>query len=139
MITRQELEGKWNEVKGQIQKRWGALTNDDLMRVRGNSEALVGVIQQRTGESRAAIEEFLDQAMTEGASVLNQAAETAREFADKATEKVREQYEHVAESVRGGYEEAEEMVRSKPVESVAVAFGAGIITGVVVGLMLHSR
>jgi len=26
MITRQELEGQWNQVKGKIQQRWGALT-----------------------------------------------------------------------------------------------------------------
>ncbi|MEZ6054288.1 MAG: CsbD family protein [Planctomycetaceae bacterium] len=23
MITRQELEGQWNQVKGQVQERWG--------------------------------------------------------------------------------------------------------------------
>jgi len=145
MITRQELEGKWNEVKGRIQEKWGALTDDELQRVRGNANALVGVIEQKTGASRRVIEEFLDEAIAGGASAVTGAMESAREFAGKATEfagkasdKVREQYDEVAESVRAGYEEAEDMVRRKPVESVAVAFGAGIVTGVLVGLLLHS-
>src|SRR5262245_34125231 len=86
MITRQELERKWNEVKGRIQQKWGALTDDDLQRVRGNANALVGVIEQKTGESRRAIEDFLDQAIASGASVVGNAMESAREFAGKATE-----------------------------------------------------
>ena len=138
MVTRQELEGKWNEVKGRIQEKWGALTDDELQRVRGNTTALVGVIEQKTGESRRAIEEFLDKAVADGASAVSGALESAREFAGKASEKVRGQYDDVAESVRAGYEEAEQMVRQKPVETVAVAFGAGIVTGVLVGLLLHS-
>jgi ElaB/YqjD/DUF883 family membrane-anchored ribosome-binding protein len=60
----------------------------------------------------------------------------AGRYADQAGEAFREQYDHMAENVRAGYERAGEMVRRSPVESVAVAFGAGIITGVVVGLML---
>lgn len=139
MLTRQELEGKWNELKGRIQERWGALTDDELQRVRGNATALVGVIEQKTGESRRVIEEFLDQAVTEGASAVNEALESAREFAGKASDKFREQYEGVSESVRAGYDEAEQIVRRKPVESVAVAFGAGIVTGVLVGLLLNSH
>ena len=146
MITRQELEGKWNEVKGRLQEKWGVLTDDDLQRVKGNANALVGVIEQKTGASRQAIEEFLDSAIAGGASAIGGAMESARQlagkatdFAGKATDKVREQYDDVAESVRAGYEEAEDMVRRKPVESVAVAFGAGIVTGVLVGMLLGSR
>jgi ElaB/YqjD/DUF883 family membrane-anchored ribosome-binding protein len=85
------------------------------------------------------IEEFLDQAVAEGATAVNEALESAREFAGKASEKVREQYEGVSESMKAGYDEAGEMVRRKPVESVAVAFGAGIVTGVLVGLLLNTR
>jgi uncharacterized protein YjbJ (UPF0337 family) len=139
MITRQELEGKWNEVKGRVRERWGELTDDDLQRARGNAEQLVGVIQRKTGQSRQEIEDFLEEAVAGGVATMQQMADTAREYAGQASEAVREQYEQVSESVRAGYDQAEEMVRRKPVESVAVAFGAGIITGVIVGLLLKSR
>jgi uncharacterized protein YjbJ (UPF0337 family) len=139
MITRQELEGQWNQVKGRVKERWGELTENDLQQVKGDADQLVGVIQQRTGETRRQIEDFLDSVMSEGASTVSRAAETAREYADQAGAAVRDGYEHVAESVRAGYDEAQTMVRRNPVESVAVAFGAGIITGVIVGLVLRSR
>jgi len=36
-----------------------------------------------------------------------------------------------------GYEEAQEMVRSRPLESLTAAFGAGLIAGVLVSLLLR--
>ena len=139
MITRQELEGQWNQVKGQVQERWGELTDDELTEARGSADQLVGVIQEKTGESRRAIEDFLEQTIEGGTSVAQKVADTARTYADQAGEAYRQQYDQVAESVRSGYQQAEGMVQRKPMESVAVAFGAGIITGVVVGLMVKSR
>jgi len=138
-VTRQELEGKWNEVKGRLQDRWGQLNDDELQRVRGNATELVGVIQQKTGESRHEIENFLDEVVADGASAVQAAKESAREYSHQAAEALEEGYEQVAESFRRGYGQAEGMVRSRPTESVAVAFGAGIITGVVLGLVLKSR
>ena len=139
LVTRQELEGKWNEVKGRLQDRWGQLTDDELQRARGNADELVGMIQQKTGESRREIEGFLQKAVGDGASAIQAAAESARQYAHQATDSVQAGYEHVSESLRSGYEQAEGMVRRRPTESVAVAFGAGIVTGVVLGLVLKSR
>ncbi len=139
MISRQELEGKWTEVKGRLQDRWGQLTDDDLQRVKGNAKELVGVIEQKTGESRRTIENFIDQVVEDSASVVQAASEVAREYAHQAGEAVQARYEQFGPQVRAGYEQAEGIVRSRPVESVAVAFGAGVIAGVVMGLVLKSR
>jgi len=139
MISRQELEGHWNEVKGRIQERWGQITENELQQARGDANQLVGVLQQRTGETRREIEDFLEAATAESEGAAARAAETAREYADQASAAMREGYDQVASSVKHGYSEAEGMVRRNPMESVAVAFGAGIITGVIVGLTLKSR
>ena len=44
-----QFEGKWKELKGQAQQRWGDLTNDDVNRVEGRQEELEGLLQQRYG------------------------------------------------------------------------------------------
>jgi uncharacterized protein YjbJ (UPF0337 family) len=139
MVTRQELEGKWNEVKGRLQDRWGQLTDDELQRGRASATELVGVVQQKTGESRREIEEFLDQVISEGHSSMAAAKATAQEYAHQASEAMHAGYQQASDSVRARYEQAEGIVRSRPGESVAVVFGAGIITGVVLGLVLRSR
>jgi uncharacterized protein YjbJ (UPF0337 family) len=137
MISRQELEGHWDELKGRLQEKWGQLTDDELQQARGNTNQLVGVIERKTGQSRREIEDFIDGMVATGQSKMKEAVETAGRYAGQATDAMREQYDHMAENVRAGYERAGEMVRRSPVESVAVAFGAGIITGVVVGLMMR--
>jgi ElaB/YqjD/DUF883 family membrane-anchored ribosome-binding protein len=97
------------------------------------------VIQRKTGESRQQIEDFLDEIVAGGASTFEQASETAREYARQASDRFHETYEQASESVRAGYDEAAEMVRRRPAESLAVAFGAGLIAGVIVGLTMRSR
>lgn len=139
MITRQELEGQWNEVKGKIQNRWGDLSDDELQRAKGNANELVGVIQQRTGETRRSIEEFLSNAVHDGETFANQAMDSAREYVDQASAAARKSYEDAADQIGAGVDQAQRMVRNKPMESIAVAFGAGLIAGVVTGLILKSR
>lgn len=54
-----QFEGKLDEWKGRLKKRWAKLTDDDLKRVEGDMERLVGVIKAKTGESQRAIEKEL--------------------------------------------------------------------------------
>lgn len=139
MVTRQQLEGQWNQVKGRIKERWGQLTDDELMQVEGNANQLVGTIQKKTGESKQAIEDFLEEVVSEGASLMNKVSDTAKDYAGKAQQVVQENYDRAAESVREGYQQAATCVKRHPMESLGVAFGTGIITGVVIGLVLRGR
>lgn len=50
------LLGKWHELKGQVRERWAKLTGDDLARLNGKTEELVGVLQQRYGYGKAQAE-----------------------------------------------------------------------------------
>jgi uncharacterized protein YjbJ (UPF0337 family) len=43
------LKGKWTQMKGQVQSKWGKLTNDDLDVVNGERQQLIGRIQERYG------------------------------------------------------------------------------------------
>jgi len=58
------LQGKWKQVRGEIQSLWGRLTNDDLDRIQGSSAKLAGKLQERYGYSRQeaerAVADFLD-------------------------------------------------------------------------------
>ena len=136
MVNQQVLQGRWNEIRGKLQEKWGQLSEDELKTVEGSANQLVGLIQRKTGESREAIENFLDEVTRDG-GYAERAGEAVREYAQQATEQFRGASEHLTESVRDRYASAETMVRQRPVESVAVAFAAGLIAGVVVGLTVR--
>jgi uncharacterized protein YjbJ (UPF0337 family) len=60
--------GKWREMRGTIKKQWGKLTDDDLDKIGGNYDQLVGKIQQHYGNSRDDIERRLAQMDRESAA-----------------------------------------------------------------------
>ena len=47
-----QLKGKWHEWKGEAKVQWSRLTDDELDRIGGEAEKLVGAIQQRYGYAK---------------------------------------------------------------------------------------
>ena len=43
------ISGDWKQFKGSVKEQWGKLTDDDLTRVNGQRDQLVGRIQNRYG------------------------------------------------------------------------------------------
>ncbi len=55
-----QIEGNWRQVKGQIQAQWGKLTDDELDRINGSREEMVGRLQELYGLSRERAQEEID-------------------------------------------------------------------------------
>jgi uncharacterized protein YjbJ (UPF0337 family) len=51
-----EINGDWDISRGKLQQNWALLTHDDLRYVKGRHDEWLGRIQQRTGQTREAIE-----------------------------------------------------------------------------------
>lgn len=51
-MNKEILEGNWNQIKGEVQKRWGKLTNDNLDQINGNRTKLLGIIQESYGVAK---------------------------------------------------------------------------------------
>ncbi len=43
------FEGKFKEISGEIKKKWGELTDDEIRKSKGNAESLAGIIQHKFG------------------------------------------------------------------------------------------
>ena len=56
----QQLEGKWDQYKGEIRNRWGKLTDDDLLQAQGRRDALIGRIKERYGQAKEDVEREVD-------------------------------------------------------------------------------
>lgn len=138
-LNAQELQGQWNSIRGRVKEKWGQLTDDDLTIHGGNIDQLVGKIQQRTGEARDSIERFLTDLTSHGGSAVSQAAESVGRYAQQAGDRLRERYGDLADQARDRYDMAQDVVRHNPGQSLAVAFGVGLVAGLVVGLAVRSR
>ena len=58
-MNEETLKGKWNQLKGEIKRKWGKVTDNDLLEAEGDREILIGTIQHRSGEQREAIQKWL--------------------------------------------------------------------------------
>ncbi len=50
------LAGKWKQLRGEVQRRWGKLTNDDLDQINGSYDKLTGKLQEHYGHTRDAVD-----------------------------------------------------------------------------------
>ena len=61
-----QLKGRWLQMKGAAKAQWGKLTDDELTQVEGNSDRVVGLIQEKYGFARERAEEEVDRFMNRG-------------------------------------------------------------------------
>jgi uncharacterized protein YjbJ (UPF0337 family) len=57
----EQVEGNWKQLKGKVQQQWGKLTDDDVARINGRRNELVGKIQERYVSAREQAEEEVQQ------------------------------------------------------------------------------
>ncbi|WP_339633419.1 CsbD family protein [uncultured Sneathiella sp.] len=60
MVNEDILKGKWKQIKGEAQKKWGKLTDDDLDQIDGDREVFLGRIQEKYGVAREEAEDMLN-------------------------------------------------------------------------------
>jgi uncharacterized protein YjbJ (UPF0337 family) len=55
-MNKESFEGNWNILKGKAKEKWGKLTDDDLMKINGKKEQLIGEIQKKYGYMKSQAE-----------------------------------------------------------------------------------
>ena len=51
-----QIQGKWQEYKGQAKQRWGKLTDNDLTVIAGKRDVLAGKLQTAYGNTKERVE-----------------------------------------------------------------------------------
>jgi len=55
------VEGAWKEFRGKVKQNWGELTDDELDKINGKREELEGQIQRRYGYAKDRARSEVDQ------------------------------------------------------------------------------
>ena len=54
-MTKLEIKGSWNDVKGKLKQKYAQLTDDDLLFVEGKDDELLGRLQKSLGRTKEEI------------------------------------------------------------------------------------
>ena len=59
------LKGQWKQVRGQVKQWWGMLTDDDLDKINGKRDQLIGKLQEKYGYSKEQAGRQIDERLAE--------------------------------------------------------------------------
>jgi uncharacterized protein YjbJ (UPF0337 family) len=136
--------GQWNQVRGSLKSWWGRLTDDDLDRIGGQKDRLVGLVQEKYGRTREEAEREVEQRLREygdGGGIGAKLKTGASEFGSNLSNKAREASGIVSSRVdsaraylhdRSGNELIDDLVdaiQRYPVYACFVGLGFGYILG----------
>ena len=58
-MTKLEIKGRWNEIKGTLKQKYADLSDNDLLFEEGKEEELLGRLQRKTGQTKEFIRDFI--------------------------------------------------------------------------------
>lgn len=83
-MNKDTIQGKWNEIKGELRKTWGNITDDEFEKTKGDAQAIAGIVQQRYGLAKEDASEKVSSLMSRYAESTK---ETLRQGRDEAERK----------------------------------------------------
>lgn len=78
-MNQSQIAGKWKEIKGEIRKAWGNLTDDEVEQTKGNMESISGLIQQKFGLTKEQASERLKKVYSKFENATEDAKDKLRE------------------------------------------------------------
>jgi len=60
-MNQDQAKGVWDQLVGRAKRAWGELTDDDVKKADGSKDKLYGLIQEKFGDTKEAIQKKLDQ------------------------------------------------------------------------------
>ena len=57
-MNKEQFEGSWKQFKGELKKKWGQFTDNDLLEAEGDYDKFLGVVQKRYGDKKEDVEQW---------------------------------------------------------------------------------
>ena len=128
MINQEQIQGNWQQFKGHVKKRWGKLTDDDLMKSEGRTDILIGQLAERYGINKEKATQrwnkFLrhfDGSGNETKSFVNNISGVAENVSDWTFDSIKD---------------CQKTVQEKPLTTIGTATGLATLVGIVIGLFV---
>jgi uncharacterized protein YjbJ (UPF0337 family) len=143
------FSGKWREMRGTLRSWWGRLSDDDLERIGGEKDKLVGLVQERYGQTREQAEREVDRRLSEygsgggaigsnlrsrvdelGATVSSKAGEAAGAMANRVQSARSYLQERDFDELTG---DIVAWVRRYPIQACLIGIGLGYLIARTIG------
>ncbi len=144
-MNKSTFKGNWDQLKGQVKKTWGKLTDNQLEKIDGDFDRFVGAVETAYGytSSQAAnsVNEFLSKendysAQTPIGAGIRKAGEKINEFSETVAAKSDRVVHQGEEAVNAAQENATKYIdlamdytKKNPLKVTLIAVGVGFLVG----------
>ncbi|MDE3018011.1 MAG: hypothetical protein KGO52_05995 [Nitrospirota bacterium] len=59
-MNQEQFKSSWTQLKGTLQRQWGAFTDEDLRQIDGDQGTFKAIVQKRYGEKQADVSQWAD-------------------------------------------------------------------------------
>ena len=60
-MNKEQFRGNWKQSKGEVKKKWGQISDNDLLEMEGDYDKFLGVLQKRYGDQKEEVERWADE------------------------------------------------------------------------------
>ncbi len=55
-----QVKGSWTQARGEIRKKWGEFTDDEIEQMKGDRDIMSGMIQKKYGQTKEEVNTQID-------------------------------------------------------------------------------
>jgi len=59
-MNKDQFKGNWRQFKGEVKKKWGQFTDDDLLEAEGDYDKFLGIAQKRYGKQKEEVQRWTE-------------------------------------------------------------------------------
>ena len=60
-MNKDQFKGSWRQFKGEVKKKWGQFTDNDLLETEGDYDKFLGVVQKRYGDQKEEVRRWAEE------------------------------------------------------------------------------
>jgi uncharacterized protein YjbJ (UPF0337 family) len=144
------LQGKWEQLRGDVKTNWGKLTDNDLDVIAGRRDKLEGMLREKYGYTKEKVQEEvdtyledLDDTSSRLTNRVKSAVHDAQGKISKSTNRARKAVQERAEQANQSLEDVAARAPQGVVTAVQdypwLAVAAVLVVGVAIGLLFRQR
>ena len=112
------FSGKWREMRGTLRSWWGRLSDDDLERIGGQKDKLIGAVQEKYGQTREQAEREVERRFSEYGAVGGGIASNLRARVDDLGSSVSNRAGEAAEAVASRVQSARSYFQDRDLDEL---------------------
>jgi uncharacterized protein YjbJ (UPF0337 family) len=59
-MNKEQFKGNWKQLKGELKRKWGQLTDNDLLETEGDYDKFLGIVQERYGDRKEEVTRWVE-------------------------------------------------------------------------------